>query len=233
MSTHTPASLAACIDHTLLKPEAAAAQIDRLCDEAVQFGFASVCVNPVWVRRCAARLGAQQGRKSPVVCTVVGFPLGASEPSIKAAEAALAVEQGAIEVDMVVNLAAVLVGDRAAAAREIAGVVDAARRVREDALIKVILETRALTDEQIILGCRCAAEGQADFVKTSTGFHPNGGATVEHVALMRKHAAPIRVKASGGIRDLPTALAMLDAGADRLGMSAGVAVIQAMQNAGC
>ncbi|GMU81420.1 MAG: deoxyribose-phosphate aldolase [Planctomycetota bacterium] len=216
--------LAARIDHTVLKPETTPAQVDRLCDEARMYGFCAVCVNPVWVERCAARLAG-----SPVrVCSVAGFPLGASRTEIKAHEAQRAVEQGAHEVDMVVNLAALMAGDRAGVSADIGGVVDAVRRVNGDALVKVILETRALTDDQIILGCRCTAEAQADFVKTSTGFHPAGGATVEHVALLRKHAAPIRVKASGGIRDLPTALAMLDAGADRLGLSSSVAIVESL-----
>lgn len=129
---------------------------------------------------------------------------------------------------MVVNLAALMAGDRAGVSADIGGVVEAVRRVNGDALVKVILETRALSDDRIILGCRCTAEAQADFVKTSTGFHPAGGATVEHVALLRKHAAPIRVKASGGIRDLPTALAMLNAGADRLGLSSSVAIVESL-----
>lgn len=216
--------LAARIDHTVLKPETTPAQVDRLCDEARMYGFCAVCVNPLWVERCAARLAG-----SPVrVCCVAGFPLGASRTEIKALEARRAVEQGAHEVDMVINLAALMAGDRASVSADIGGVVDAIRRAGGDALVKVILETRALTDEQIILGCRCTAEAQADFVKTSTGFHPAGGATVEHVALLRKHAAPIRVKASGGIRDLPTALAMLEAGADRLGLSSSVAIVESL-----
>ncbi len=216
--------LAARIDHTVLKPETTPVQVDRLCDEARMYGFCAVCVNPVWVERCAARLAG-----SPVrVCSVAGFPLGASRTEIKAHEARRAVERGAHEVDMVVNLAALMAGDRAGVSADIGGVVDAVRRVNGDALVKVILETRALTDDQIILGCRCTAEAQADFVKTSTGFHPAGGATVEHVALLRKHATPIRVKASGGIRDLPTALAMLNAGADRLGLSSSVAIVESL-----
>lgn len=216
--------LAGRIDHTLLKPEATGAQIDRLCDDAAGYRFCSVCVNAVWVPRCAARLRGTGVR----VCTVAGFPLGASASASKAAEARLAVEQGAVEVDMVANLAALIEGDRKSATGDIAAVVDVLHRTNPVAIVKVILETRALTDEQIILGCRCAAEAQADFVKTSTGFHAAGGATVAHVALLRKHAAPIRVKASGGIRDLPTALAMLEAGADRLGLSASVAIVEAL-----
>ena len=185
---NTRAALARCIDHTLLKPEATAADIEKLCVEAREYGFFGVCVNPIWVPRCAELL-----RGTPTcVVSVAGFPLGASTTSVKALEAKLAVEQGAAEVDMVVNLAALRAGDREAVIRDIAEVVAAVKRVNERALVKVILETRALTTEQIILGCRCAAEARADFVKTSTGFHPAGGATVAHVALctsMRPHFA--------------------------------------------
>jgi deoxyribose-phosphate aldolase len=223
------------IDHTLLKPEATADQIDRLCDECLEHGFFAACVNPVWVRRCAARLSGAGGRSGhgagpgPLICSVAGFPLGASLPAVKADEARRAVGEGAREVDMVVHLGALIAGDRAAVASDITGIVDAVKRADERNVVKVILETAALTTEQIVLGCRCVAEGQADFVKTSTGFHPAGGAQVEHVALLRRHAAPLRVKAAGGIRDLPTALAMLEAGADRLGMSASVAVLGALE----
>jgi len=255
----TRAQLARFVDHTILKPEATAAEIDRLCDEAVAHGFFAVCVNPVWVARCVERLGgagvspahsivgtatgppvrarsASEGtppptaatRILPVVCTVAGFPLGASLPQVKAEEARRAVEQGAREVDMVVNLGALIAGDRPTVVGDIAAVVETTKRANPAALVKVILETRALTDEQIILGCQCCIEARADFVKTSTGFHAKGGATVEHAALLKKHAAPLKVKAAGGIRDLPTALAMLEAGADRLGMSASVAVVSAL-----
>jgi deoxyribose-phosphate aldolase len=218
----TQIELARLIDHTVLKPEATAADIDRLCDECRQYGFYAACVNPVWVARCVRRLV----RSRTVVASVAGFPLGASLPATKADEARRAIEQGAAEVDMVVNLGALAAGDRDAVVRDIEAVVAAVVGANSKALVKVILETRALTDEQIILGCRCAADAQADFVKTSTGFHSSGGATVEHVALLREHAAPLKIKAAGGIRDLQTALAMIEAGADRLGMSASVAVIQ-------
>ena len=224
LTAPTRAALARCIDHTVLKPETTAAQIDQLCEECRTYGFVAACVNPVWVERAFARLDGS----STLVASVVGFPLGASTTEVKAAEAMLAAEQGAREIDMVVNLGALLAGDHDTVAGDIAAVVDAAKSVTEDIAVKVILETAALNDEQIILGCRCTAEGQADFVKTSTGFHPAGGATTRHVSLLRKHAAPLKVKASGGIRDLPTALAMLAAGADRLGLSAGVAVMQAL-----
>jgi len=227
MSNHllTPAELAGRIDHTLLKPEATVGQIDQLCDEAIQYGFYAVCVNPCWVTRSVLRLLESDA----AVATVAGFPLGAATTNAKAYEALAAMEDGAREVDMVVNLGALLAGDRDAVVRDIAAVVDTVKRADTEALVKVILETAVLTDEQIALGCRCVAEAQADFVKTSTGFHPAGGATTRHVALLRQSAAPLKVKAAGGIRDLETALAMLEAGADRLGMSASVAVVQALE----
>jgi deoxyribose-phosphate aldolase len=222
----TRAELARYIDHTLLKPEATATQIDRLCDEAVEYGFYGVCVNPIWVPHCVRRLSGRPTR----VISVAGFPLGASTTQAKALEAHLAVDQGAAEVDMVVNLGALIAGDAEAVTRDIAAVVSAARELEPRAVIKVILETRALTPTQIELGCRCAVQAGADFVKTSTGFHPTGGATAEHVALLRRHAGPLKVKAAGGIRDLASALAMLKAGASRLGMSASVAVIRELSN---
>lgn len=210
------------VDHTILKPEAGPADIDRLCDEALAHRFAAVCVNPCWVERCVARL-----RGSPVaVATVAGFPLGATTPGAKAFEAHEAAAAGATEIDMVVNIGKLIAGDRTAVVDDIWQVVRATRSANEKAIVKVILETAALNEAQIILGCRCTAEAQAEFVKTSTGFHAAGGATMQSVALLRKHAAPIRVKASGGIRDLATAEAMIAAGADRLGMSAGVAIMR-------
>lgn len=216
------AELAKFIDHTLLKPEATRQQIDRLCREALEYDFAAVCVNSCWVEECVSQL-----QNSAVqVATVAGFPLGANDSEIKAAEAKRAVEQGATEVDMVVNLGAVIANDKTYVQEDIWQVVAATRSASNSAKVKVILETAALTDEQIILGCRCAAEAEADYVKTSTGFHAAGGATVHHTALLHKHAAPIKVKSSGGIRDLDSALAMIEAGASRLGMSAGVAVMQ-------
>lgn len=221
----TRAELARLIDHTVLKPETTQTQIERLCDECLQYNFAAACVNPIWVAHCVRRLAGSE----TVVASVAGFPLGATAPEAKAHEASMAVEQGAREIDMVVNLGALLAGDREAVERDIRAVVESAKRASSQALVKVILETRALTDEQIVLGCTCCVAAGANFVKTSTGFHPGGGATVEHVALLKKHSAPLMVKAAGGIRDLPTTLAMIEAGADRLGMSAGVAVVQALE----
>ena len=217
----TPAELAACIDHTLLKPEATAADIDRLCDEALEHGFAAVCVNPVWVARCVERLAGS----GVAVASVAGFPLGATLSEHKAAEAQRAVDSGAREVDMVIHLGDLRDGRTDRVTRDIAIVVSAVRRSRADAIVKVILETAALSDEQIIAGCQCVEHAGADFVKTSTGFHPAGGATVEAVRLLRRHAGRLQVKAAGGIRTAEAALAMLEAGADRLGMSASTKVL--------
>ncbi|MFH1746752.1 MAG: deoxyribose-phosphate aldolase [Planctomycetota bacterium] len=220
----TRTDLARFIDHTVLKPDTTPLQIDQLCEECLEYGFYAACVNPIWVPRCVRRLSG--GDTS--VASVAGFPLGASTTPAKALEAQMAVDQGALEVDMVVNLGALIGGDEGSVTRDIATVVAAAKQSNTAALVKVILETRALNDDHIILGCRCAAQAGADFVKTSTGFYPAGGATVEHVALMHTHAAPLKVKAAGGIRNLETALAMIAAGADRLGLSAGVAVVAAL-----
>lgn len=217
--------LARTIDHTLLKPEATAAQIDTLCDEARTHRFFSVCVNSCWVPRCAERL---RGSDS-IVCSVVGFPLGAAASPSKAFEARWAVEHGAREIDMVIHLGALKAGDTQTAEGDIRAVVEAARAAHRDALVKVILETRALNDDEIRTACRLAAAAGAEFVKTSTGFHASGGATVEHVQLMAGEVARLRpgmrVKASGGIRDRAGAIAMLEAGAARLGTSSGVAIL--------
>ena len=224
----TPDKLAQRIEHTLLAPEATGEQIDALCAQAVRYGLVGVCVNPCRVRQAAARIEAltRDGKSSshPMVVSVAGFPLGASRTETKADEARRALNDGAREIDMVANIGALLDGDARAVRRDIEAV---ARAVHEfpGALLKVILETRALTRDQIILGCRCCAEGEADFVKTSTGLHPAGGATVEDVALLRRCAAPIKVKAAGGIRTAAQALALIEAGADRIGTSSGCALV--------
>ncbi|WP_218571266.1 deoxyribose-phosphate aldolase [Paenibacillus oralis] len=212
------------VDHTLLKAEAGQAAILKLAEEAKQYGFASVCVNPVWVETAAETL-----KGSPVkVCTVIGFPLGASAPEVKAFEAAHAIRQGAGEVDMVINIGALKDGNDELVARDIAGVVEAAKG---KALVKVIIETSLLTEEEIVRACRLSVSAGADFVKTSTGFS-TGGATVEAVALMRKTVGPdVGVKASGGVRTLADAEAMIQAGATRLGTSAGVAIAQGQSGA--
>ena len=210
-------SLAGMIDHTLLKADATRAQVERLCDEAVEHGFASVCVNTCWVPLCAERLAQSDVR----VCCVVGFPLGAMAPEPKAHEAARAVADGADEVDMVINVGWLKDGELDAVREDIAGVVAAA----DGRCVKVIIETCLLTDEEKVRACELAVEAGAAFVKTSTGFS-TGGATVADVALMRRTVGDrCKVKASGGIHTAEEARAMVEAGADRLGCSAGVAIV--------
>lgn len=217
----TREQLACCIDHTLLKPEATPDMIDRLCDEAVEHGFAIVCVNPIWVARSARRLA----RSTTRVCAVVGFPLGASRTESKVDETRRAIGDGAFEIDMVIRVGDLIAGNGTVVRDDMAAVADVVHAASPNHLLKVILETAALTPQQVIAGCRCAAEAQVDFVKTSTGFHPAGGATVEAVRLLHKHASPIKVKASGGIRSAATARAMLEAGAARLGCSNSIAIL--------
>lgn len=226
--------LAARIDHTLLAAEASASQIDALVDEAVTHGFASVCTNGAFVEQVVKRLaGADSG---PVCCCVVGFPLGAMRSTVKAIEAAAAVKAGAREIDMVGFLPALLAGDERAAKADVIEVVKAVRAANPRAVVKLIVESALLAREvdsgvfesRIELACRVARECGCDFIKTSTGFHPAGGASVEAVTLMRKHAGGIKVKASGGIRTIEDARAMIEAGADRLGCSAGVRIIQGL-----
>ncbi len=214
-----PGDLAAYIDHTLLKPEATAADIDRICDEAARYRFAAVCFNPTWIRRAAQHLLGS----GVAVASVVGFPLGASTPRVKATEARQALRDGAREIDMVLNVGALKSGDHELVLRDIRGVADACREV--GARSKVILETALLSDEEKVIACRLAREAKADFVKTSTGFGP-GGATVYDVALMREAVGPkMGVKASGGIKNAEDANQMIAAGATRIGASAGVAMV--------
>jgi deoxyribose-phosphate aldolase len=217
--------IARLIDHTLLKPEASRAQIETLCREAREHGFATVCVNPGWVALCEGLLRGSATR----VCSVVGFPLGATLPEVKAFEAALVVEQGACEVDMVVNVGALKSGDYRLVERDIAGVVEASRA--GGALVKVIIEAALLDDDEKVRACVLAKAAGADFVKTSTGFGP-GGATAADVALMRRVVGPeMGVKAAGGVRDLQSAQAMIAAGADRIGASVGVKIVQESRGA--
>lgn len=211
------------IDHTLLKPAATAADIDRLCQEARDNGFGAVCVNPVYVPRAAAALKGSD----VAVATVIGFPLGANQPETKAAESRLALQQGAAELDMVINIGALKGGDLEQVERDIRAVVSEARTV-PGTLVKVIIETCFLTDEEKRTACRLAQKAGADFVKTSTGFG-TGGATAEDVRLMRETVGPtMGVKASGGVRTAQDALAMIEAGATRLGTSAGVAIVSGL-----
>lgn len=212
--------IAALIDHTLLKPEATPQQIAQLCAEAREHGFASVCVNPTFVAQCADLLAGS----GVAVCTVVGFPLGASASAVKVFETHQAVEQGAREIDMVIAVGRMRAGEHAAVQEDIAGVVGAAHA--GGAICKVIIETALLTDEQKAAACRLAVAAGADFVKTSTGFAA-GGATAADVALMRAAVGPrVGVKAAGGIRSLADAQAMVAAGATRLGSSSGVQIVR-------
>ena len=214
-------TIAAMIDHTLLKPEATPAQIEKLCAEAAEYHFASVCVNPVYIP-LAARLLKGTGVK---VCCVVGFPLGAIAPEQKAAEAASCAAMGAEELDMVIHVGAAKAGDWALVQRDIEGVVKAAA----GHTVKGIIETCLLTDEEKVKACEAAKAAGAHFVKTSTGFS-TGGATTHDIALMRKTVGPeMGVKASGGIRDYETAMAMIEAGANRIGASAGIAIVAAAE----
>jgi len=212
-----PASLAKLIDHTLLKPEATRDEVLKLCDEARKYRFASVCVNTTWVPLCKALLAGTD----VIVCCVVGFPLGAMAPTAKAYEAREAVRQGAKEIDMVINIGALKSRDYETVFEDICRVVKACA----PAGVKVILETSALDNEQKIIGCTLSKLAGAAFVKTSTGFG-KGGATVEDVALMRRIVGPgIGVKASGGVRTAEDAIKMAQAGANRLGASASVAIV--------
>jgi deoxyribose-phosphate aldolase len=218
--------LARAIDHTLLKPDAQLADIDKLCAEARTHHFASVCVNGVYVRRCAAALAGTE----VAVCAVVGFPLGASAPEVKAFEARRAIEDGACEIDMVLCVGALKSGDDAYVEADIATVAETCHGL--GAKLKVILETCLLTDEEKERACRAAVRARADFVKTSTGFS-TGGATVADVALMRRTVGPVMgVKASGGVRDAAGARQLLQAGATRLGASASVAIVRGGHGAG-
>ena len=228
-----PDQLARCIDHTLLRPEATPDQIDALCDESVAYGFAAVCVNPAYVRRASDRLAAvrrdPESRPRPVVVSVVGFPLGANTTAVKMNEARLALDDGALEIDMVAAIGALAAGNRSAVRADIEAIAHVVHGSGSGAILKVILETAALTAEQLMLGVRCCAEGEADYVKTSTGFHPKGGAALEHVRLLYRLASPMKVKASGGIGTARDACAMIEAGASRLGTSSGVAIIEELR----
>ncbi|AWB43776.1 deoxyribose-phosphate aldolase [Paenibacillus sp. CAA11] len=211
------------IDHTLLRADASQAEIQKITEEAKKYSFASVCVNPTWVSYAAAQLAG-----TPVkVCTVIGFPLGANTPEVKAFEAQNAIANGAGEVDMVVNIGAIKSGDFELVERDIKAVVDAAAG---KALVKVIIETCLLTDEEKVRACELSVKAGADFVKTSTGFS-TGGATPEDVALMRKTVGPnVGVKASGGVRSLEDLQAMVNAGATRIGASSGVKIMEGGQS---
>lgn len=212
--------LAAVIDHTLLAPAATAQEVERLCAEALEFGFASVCVNGVHVPRCRERLAG-----SPVrVGTVVGFPLGADSPRSKSRAAEIALEEGAIDLDTVIQVGALRALEHALVVRDVVGVVQAARG--GGALVKVILETGLLSEEEIRTACRLVEEAGADYVKTSTGFGPRGVSREDVVLLRQCVGERLGVKASGGVRSAAFARALLAAGASRLGTSASVAILR-------
>ncbi len=217
-------SLVQMIDHTLLKADAKEADIIKLAEEAKEYKFASVCVNPAWVKTAAAILKDTPEVK---VCTVIGFPLGANTPETKAFETKNAIENGAGEVDMVINIGALKSGNHELVEQDIKAVVDAAKG---KALTKVIIETSLLTDEEKEIACKLAVKAGADYVKTSTGFS-TGGATKEDIELMRKVVGPeIGVKASGGVRSLEDAETMVKAGATRIGASSGVAIAKGQKS---
>jgi len=232
-------TIASKIDHTLLKAEATRPQVHKLVAEAIQYRFASVCVNSVFVADVARSLRNETGGEVKT-CSVVGFPLGASKATVKAIEATAAVKDGADEIDFVAHLPYLLNKDLANAKAEFVEIIKAARAVRSSVIVKVIIESACLMAEvdaaeaeaRSAVACRAARETGCDFVKTSTGFHPAGGATVEAVQLMKKHSGGLHIKAAGGIRSYADAKKMLEAGADRLGCSAGVAIVTGAKAAG-
>ncbi len=210
------------IDHTLLKPQATKEDIEKLCREAMEYKFAAVCVNSYYVKQCVALLQNTDVK----VCTVVGFPLGASTLETKRFEALKAMTEGAREIDMVLNISALKSNEEAYVFEDIKSLVDLCHK--QGSLLKVILETCLLSDAEKIKACELAVMAKADFVKTSTGFS-TGGATVEDIKLMRNAVGPMMgVKASGGIRDFATAKAMIDAGATRLGTSSGIEIVKGL-----
>ncbi|MGM5693205.1 deoxyribose-phosphate aldolase [Streptococcus suis] len=209
------------IDHTILKPETTQEQVEKILAEAKEYDFASVCVNPTWVA-----LAAESLKDSDVkVCTVIGFPLGANTPAVKAFETKDAISNGADEIDMVINIGALKTGNYNLVLEDIKAVVEASG----DKLVKVIIEACLLTDDEKVKACQLSQEAGADYVKTSTGFS-TGGATVADVALMRKTVGPdMGVKASGGARSYEDAIAFIEAGASRIGASSGVAIMNGAQ----
>jgi deoxyribose-phosphate aldolase len=214
-------NVAGLIDHTLLKADATKEQIKVLCEEAREYNFASVCVNPTWVKYASELLEGSEVK----VCTVIGFPLGATTPETKAFETKDAIANGAHEVDMVINIGALKDKDDELVERDIRAVVAASTG---KALSKVIIETSLLTDEEKVRACELAVKAGTDYVKTSTGFS-TGGATVEDIALMRKAVGPdIGVKASGGVRNTSDAQNVIEAGATRIGASAGVSIVKGL-----
>ena len=215
-------TIASMIDHTLLKPEATEEMIKNLCNEAIEYGFAAVCVNPFYVKLAKKILMDSEVK----IATVIGFPLGASSKGVKAYEATTAIEDGADEVDMVINIGALKNKDFEFVKKDIKSVVDA---VNGNGIVKVIIETCLLTEEEKVKACQLSKEAGAHFVKTSTGFS-TGGATIEDVKLMKSIVGEhLQIKASGGVRDYETAIAMIEAGASRIGASASVNIVKGLK----
>lgn len=234
MSTPTAAAVAARIDHTILKPDALPEEVDAVVDEAVQLRCASVCVNGVYAPRVRERLDGAGADHAVKLCVVAGFPLGSTLPMTRAIEAVQLAKMGAEEVDVVAYLPRLLRLDQDALRDDLLETTRAVRAVSSKICVKVIIESallreKAASDDEFeaMIACACAASAQSgcDFVKTSTGFHAAGGATIEAVTLMKKHAGDLQVKASGGVRTYDDAVAMLDAGADRLGCSSTAAIV--------
>lgn len=221
MTQQEAKNIAAVIDHTLLSPTATHKDIEKLCNEAVQYGFYSVCIHPRWVSLAAMLLENSNVK----VCTVTGFPFGADLAKIKAASAKASIMEGADEIDMVADLAAIIDGDRPYLINDISAVVKVCRDMKPPVTLKVIIESAALTDEQKLLACHTAELCGANFIKTSTGLHSAGGATIDDVKLIKTAAPTCKVKAAGGIRSHEQLKAMLEAGAERIGTSAGVEIL--------
>jgi deoxyribose-phosphate aldolase len=217
--------LAGYIDHTLLEATATKEQIEQLCREAIDFGFCAVCVNPRWLSEVAEQLHGSKVK----VGGVVSLPFGADTTKIKVAQAKEAIFAGADEIDMVADLAAIIQGDRRYLFGQLQSVLRMCRLMKPAVLLKVIIESAALTNEQKIFACEMAQQVGVDFIKTSTGFHPAGGATVEDVKLMKETAPNCKIKAAGGIRNLKQALEMIDAGAERIGTSCGVQILNELK----
>jgi len=222
ISTASDRELAGVIDQTLLRPEATGEQIEQMCRQAMDFGFHTLCVNPRWVPTTAELLHNTKVKAGGVV----SLPFGADFTKIKVAQAKEAIFAGADEIDMVADLAAIIEGDEKYLAGELTAVLKVCRSMRPAVLLKVIIESAALTHDQKIFACRVADRCGVDFVKTSTGLHPNGGATVEDVRLMKEYAPHCKVKAAGGIRTAAEAIEMLEAGAGRIGTSSGIQIIE-------
>ena len=210
------------IDHTLLKPTATRENIEQLCNEAIEYGFHSVCINTRWLP-LAAELLQNTNIK---ISGIAGFPLGGDSTKIKVAQVKDAIFDGADEIDMVADLASIIEGDSKYLSRELYSVLKVCRSMKPPVLLKVIIESAALNEEQIIFACKIAQEVGVDFIKTSTGLHPSGGATIEAVKLMKDTAPKCKIKAAGCIQTAQQALDMLEAGADRIGTSAGMKIIE-------